>query len=101
MRYILSILFIISIVGCCNVPIKEGVEVRKVILWKTFDAEEICYDLTRTTTVECTCVKQDICTIIVHPDVVDDVLGHALRHCYEGAWHMEDIKDGERVIKRR
>lgn len=30
------------------------------------------------------------CQIVVNADVTNEILGHELRHCFDGNWHSDD-----------
>lgn len=80
--------------GCASVeerPVKAGPEVRIVTLERTYAATEECGKLTSAPPgwkiVACATLGEAVCKIIAQPTADDDVLGHEVRHCFDGTWH--------------
>ena len=76
--------------GCSGIPTKTGTETMTVTLMRDYDAHNICYAISGRETPSCTYVKDRYCLIILHPEHIEEVWGHELRHCFDGMWHLED-----------
>jgi len=80
----------ILLAGCAAVPIRTGIETMTVTIQRDYDANNICSAVSGKKAEACTCVKMNHCTITLNPDHTDEVWGHELRHCFDGAWHPGD-----------
>ena len=74
-----------TLIGCASV--KQGAEAKTVVLYRTPDVEEVCSKLGDRGGLACCVVNDKVCTIIIHPQDSDNIWGHELRHCFDGAWH--------------
>jgi hypothetical protein len=100
MRLLVILSALLSLQACAtdyNVDFKaqkkEYEEMR--ITWVTAEnIQEACYTMMykkkyNPNIVACAQRSGIVCTIITKPDLNLAILGHEIRHCYEGAWHDE------------
>ena len=81
------LIFGMLLAGCTGIPIKTGIDTKTVTLVRDYDANRICSALSGKKAEACTVVHENYCTIIQKPDTSNEVWGHELRHCFDGAWH--------------
>lgn len=73
-------------------PIKEGIQTATITIIRDNKAVEIC--LSKTTVPIGfkihACSERTLinCFIYLKPDAGDELWGHELRHCIDGAWHL-------------
>ena len=88
MKTTLVLLFGMLLAGCAEMPGRTGIETMTVTLQRDYNADDICEAISGKKAAACTCVKTNHCTITLNPDHSDEVWGHELRHCFDGAWHQ-------------
>jgi uncharacterized protein YceK len=95
---ILLILLLLS--GCASIeerPVKTGSDVRVVTLYRTYQATEECNRRGTAAApgwkvAACASFNNQICTIVAQPTASDEILGHEVRHCFDGAWHKQNVE---------
>lgn len=72
-------------------PVKVGEDTRAITLVRTYSAAAKCEADTTVPpgwkVIACAYPGPILCTIKLHPMASDEVLGHEVRHCFDGYWH--------------
>ena len=101
MRQFILLLTTLFLTSCAEIsgtfdgerPLKAGLETKTITLLRTYDASEECTRLTWNKVppgrkaIACASWGETNCLIRIKPDASDEVLGHEVRHCFDGSWH--------------